>query len=250
EKRLDQSLQNLIAQSPPDERRDALFTASVARLDEGFTQQSQLGRVRDQLCLDQRGRTHRNGVNLPAGVDVRRRARIPRDQFRGQIQLFNQDQEFMRAAQAVRPAFDQKTFGVATANDAAHAVADFQQQRVTAHLFQPMSRDQAGNARADDYRINIHLVCFGAPPDYARGTVPASANAPFRNRLSHGNPHWSLQVFADQVGESADKGRIAVQRGHAAVGFDAYLVGQIFVEDVEFVERLYVIGDEADRNRQ
>src|SRR5215475_7132151 len=70
-------------------------------------------------------------------------------------------------------------------------------------------------------------------------------------RAGCGNPHrLSFQLFANQVGERLDEGRIAIQRGDAAVGFYADLVGEFFVEDVEFIKRLDVVGDKADWNRQ
>src|SRR5262249_34539 len=47
-----------------------------------------------------------------------------------------------------------------------------------------------------------------------------------------------------------DEGRIAIQRGNTAVDLDAYLVSQLFVKDVEFVESFDVVGDKADGNRQ
>src|SRR5215475_2168012 len=66
-----------------------------------------------------------------------------------------------------------------------------------------------------------------------------------------GNPHrLSFQLFANQVRERVDEGRIAIQRGDASVGFYADLVGEFFVEDVEFIKRLDVVGDKADWNRQ
>src|SRR5262245_25159061 len=70
-------------------------------------------------------------------------------------------------------------------------------------------------------------------------------------RAGCGNPHrLSFQLFANQVGERVDESRIAIQRGDAAVGFYADLVGEFFVEDVEFIKRLDVVGDKADWNRQ
>src|SRR5262249_37952474 len=95
--------------------------------------------------------------------DVSRSARIGRNQFAGQIQLFNQVEELMRAAQAVRPALDQKAFDFAALNHASRTVAAFDEQQIATHLLQTMSRDQTGNARAYDDRINIHLVCSVGP---------------------------------------------------------------------------------------
>src|SRR6185437_559311 len=60
----------------------------------------------------------------------------------------------------------------------------------------------------------------------------------------------SFQLFANQVGERVDEGWVAIQRGNAAVGFYADLVGEIFIEDVEFIERFDVVGDETYGNRQ
>src|SRR5262245_39380437 len=107
-------------------------------------------------------------MKLAAGVDVSRRARIGRDQFAGQIQLFNQVEELVRAAQAVRPALDQKAFDFTALNHAPHTVAAFDEQQIAAHLLQTMSRDQTGNACAYDDRINIHLVRSGTPAQYRR----------------------------------------------------------------------------------
>src|SRR5262249_36127715 len=60
----------------------------------------------------------------------------------------------------------------------------------------------------------------------------------------------SFQLFTNQIGERVDEGRIAIQRGDAAVGFYADLVGQFFIEDIEFIKRFDVVRNEADRNRQ
>src|SRR5215510_7771524 len=60
----------------------------------------------------------------------------------------------------------------------------------------------------------------------------------------------SFQLFTNQIGERADEGRIAIQRGDAAVGFYADLVSEVFIEDVEFIEGFDVVGNEADWNRQ
>jgi hypothetical protein len=53
-------------------------------------------------------------------------------------------------------------------NHSSHTVAAFDEQQITTHLLQTMSRDQTGNARAYDDRINIHLVCSGTPAQYRR----------------------------------------------------------------------------------
>src|SRR5215510_8400784 len=105
-------------------------------------------------------------MKLAAGVDVSRRARIGRDQFAGQIQLFNQVEELVRASQAVRTALDQKAFDFAALYHSSHMVAAFDEQQIAAHLLQTMSRDQTGNACAYNDRISIHLVCSGTPAQY------------------------------------------------------------------------------------
>src|SRR5262245_27272294 len=136
-------------------------------------------------------------MKLAAGVDVSRRARIGRDQFAGQIQLFNQVEELVRAAQAVRPALDQKAFDFAALNHASHTVAAFDEQQIAAHLLQTMSRDQAGNACANDDRINIHLVCSGTPVQYRarRGRERPPLRARYCTGLSRGaSPEQSIPI--------------------------------------------------------
>src|SRR6185503_12845281 len=78
---------------------------------------------------------------------------------------------------------------------------------------------------------------------HALAGTPGLASVPRRLR-------WPLATgpCQDQIRERVDEYRIAVERFHAAKVRDAGLLGDAPVEDVDLVERLDVVRDEADRD--